>query len=174
MHSAKTIKLDSEKIMKLERSKDWYERRIDLEGDAEVGAGIPPAPQKQVLEEPRLLETRIAFGTFVELWRRNKGWDAMKLAEKAGVETEEILEIERNPRSEPEPSAVYKLAGVFGLSPKPLLELAGLIEARTPRLREAAVRFAARSESMAALNKNEREAFEAFVSAISETSKKQG
>ena len=58
------------------------------------------------------------------------------------------LEIERDPHCEPEPNAVYKLAGVFGLSPKPLLELAGLTEAKTPGLREEAVRFAARSESV--------------------------
>jgi hypothetical protein len=47
-----------------------------------------------------------------------------------------------------------------------------LIESRTPNLRQAAVRFAARSESVAALNPHEREAFEAFVSAIAETAKK--
>lgn len=28
--------------MKLERSKAWYEQRIALEGDAEIGAGAPP------------------------------------------------------------------------------------------------------------------------------------
>jgi transcriptional regulator with XRE-family HTH domain len=159
--------------MKLERSKEWYGRRIALEGDAEIGAGTPLKCRTHVAEETSVkpVETRIALGTFVELWRRNRGWDAVKLAEEAGVNLVEILEIERNPLSEPEASAVYKLAGVFRLSPKPLLELAGLIEPRTPFLREAAVRFAARSESMAALNQNEREAFEAFVSAISETAK---
>ena len=96
----------------------------------------------------------------------------MQLAEAAGLDPEEILEIEKNPHAEPEPSAVYKLASIFGLSPQPLLELAGLIEPRSPNLREAAVRFAARSESMAALNPHEREAFEAFVTAIADSSKK--
>jgi hypothetical protein len=154
--------------MKLERSKDWFERRIALEGNAEVGAGLPPGSAGQVAGESNIkpLDTRIAFGTFVELWRRNMGWDAVKLGEAAGVATEEILEIEMNPQSEPEPGAVRRLAKVFGLSPRPLLELAGLIEARTPNLREAAVRFAARSESVAALNARERDAFEAFVATI--------
>jgi len=160
--------------MKLTHSKEWYEKRIALEGDADIGAGTLSEMRNAI---PRSsiasVDTRIAFGTFVGLWRRKQGWDAVKLAKEAGVNTEEILEIEHNPQSEPEPSAVYKLAGIFGLSPKPLLELAGLIEPRTPHLREAAVRFAAKSESMAALNQNEREAFEAFVSAISETTKKQ-
>ncbi|HEX3627225.1 MAG TPA: XRE family transcriptional regulator [Verrucomicrobiae bacterium] len=156
--------------MKLERSKDWYERRIALEGNAEIGAGMPPHCRANAAEAANVkpLETRIAFGTFVELWRRNHGWDAVRLAKEAGLNTEEILEIERNPQSEPEPSAVYNLARLFKLPSQVLLELAGLIEPRTPYLRDAAVRFAARSESMASLNQNEREAFEAFVSAISE------
>ena len=158
------------KHMKLDYSKKWYENRIALEGDAEIGAGTPPGTQTKALAKSNVapIDTRIAFGTFVALWRRNRGWDVTKLAEEAGLDAEEILEIERDPHCEPEPDAVYKLAGVFGLSPKPLLELAGLIEPRTPRLREEAVRFAARSESVAALNDREREAFEAFVSAISE------
>lgn len=160
--------------MKLERPKEWYERRIALEGDVEVGAGVPATGQMQAASEMKIkpVDTRIAFGAFVELWRRDCGWDAVKLAKEAGIYPEEVLEIERNPQSEPEANAIYRLAKVFGLSPKPLLELAGLIEPRTPFLREAAVHFAARSESMTALNRNEREAFEAFVAAISETAKK--
>jgi transcriptional regulator with XRE-family HTH domain len=159
--------------MKLERPKDWYARHIALEGDVEIGAGIPPQYQAQIAVAASIkpVDTRIAFGTFVELWRRNRGWDAVKLAEAAGVDTEEILEIEHSPQSEPEPNAVYRLAGVFNMPAKILMELAGLIESRTPHLRQAAVRFAARSESVAELNPHEREAFEAFVSAIAETAK---
>jgi hypothetical protein len=159
------------KHMKLDYSKKWYENRVALEGDAEIGAGTPPGVQTKTIAKSNVtpIDTRIAFGTFVALWRRNRAWDVAKLAETAGLDPEEILEIERDPHCEPEPDAVYKLAGVFGLSPKPLLELAGLIEPRTPRLREEAVRFAARSESVAALNDREREAFEAFVATISET-----
>ena len=155
--------------MKLIRSKKWYEKRIDLEQEAEIGAGIPGARKS----EAKPGNIHLAFGTFVELWRRNKGWNALKLADKAGVGIDEILEIERNPYAEPESTAVYKLAEVFGLSPKPLLELAGLTELSSPRLRESAVQFAAKTEPVTALSKGEREALEAFVSALSETSKRQ-
>jgi HTH-type transcriptional regulator, competence development regulator len=157
--------------MKMNYSKEWYEKRIALEGDSEIGAGSPPGVETKTAAKSVVtpIDTRIAFGTFVALWRRNRGWDAAKLAETAGVDPEEILQIERDPHCEPEPDAVFKLAGVFGLSAKPLLELAGLIESKTPGLREEAVRFAARSESVAALNDREREAFDAFVTTISET-----
>jgi len=156
--------------MKLNYSKQWYEERIALEGDSEVGAGCLPAKLENIEKtNVTFVDTRIALGTFVSLWRRNKGWDAARLAEQAGLDPQEILEIERDPHCEPEADAVYKLSIVFGVPAKPLLELAGLIQPRTAGLREEAVRFAARSESVAALNEHEREAFEAFVAAISES-----
>jgi transcriptional regulator with XRE-family HTH domain len=160
--------------MKLKRSKAWYARRIALEGDVEIGAGAPPCYPPPATMEVRVkpVDTRIAFGAFVELWRRNRGWDAVKLAEEAGVKPEEILEIEHNPQSKPQPNAVNRLAAVFNLPARILMELAGLIESRTPKLRQAAVRFAARSESVVALNPREREAFETFVSALSKTAGK--
>jgi transcriptional regulator with XRE-family HTH domain len=152
--------------MKLKYSKEWYAKRIDLEGESEVGAGLPGRPESSDKEKVTFVDTRIALGAFVSLWRRNQGWDAARLAEEAGLEPQEILEIEHDPYCEPEPETVRKLAKVFGLPAKPLLELAGLTEPRTAALREEAVRFAARSESVAELNQHEREAFEAFVTAI--------
>jgi HTH-type transcriptional regulator, competence development regulator len=123
----------------------------------------PPPP---IMEKVAFVDTRIALGAFVALWRRNQGRDTARLAEKAGLEPREILEIEHDPYYEPEPEAIRKLAKVFGLSAKPLLQLAGPTEPRTAALRDEAVRFAARSESVAALNEHERGAFEAFVSTI--------
>ncbi|MDB6021149.1 MAG: hypothetical protein JWQ04_1006 [Pedosphaera sp.] len=159
--------------MKLNYSKDWYEQRIAREGDVEIGAGTPPGSRTPAAGKAyaKPVETRIAFGTFVELWRRNRGWDAARLAEEAGVYPAKILEIEHNPQYEPESDAVYKLARVFGISPRPLLELAGVIEPQTPSLREEAVHFAARSESVAALDERERKALDAFVSAMTESAK---
>lgn len=34
---------DAENVMKLRHSKQWYEKHIAAEGDAEIGAGIPPS-----------------------------------------------------------------------------------------------------------------------------------
>lgn len=157
--------------MKLNYPKAWFEQRIEKEGKVEIGAGIPNAPEPvESAAEPKikLLDTRIAFGQFVALWRRNKGWNAEKLAAAAGIDPEEVLQIEYDPHCEPEPDAVFKLAGVFGVPSRPLLELAGLVVNRTPHLREEAIRFAARSESIAALSDVERQAFEAFVTTLSE------
>lgn len=161
--------------MKLEYPKEWFERSAEIEGIAEVGAGVPPTHstiEPHTTDKVTALDTRIAFGQFVSLWRRNNGWNAEKLAAEAGIDTEEVLEIEHDPHCEPEPDAVYKLADVFQVPSRKLLELAGLVTDRTPHLREEAIRFAARSESLTALSELERQAFEAFVGAL--TSKTEG
>ena len=155
--------------MKLDYPKEWYARSAELEGDSEVGAGGgPPWVKLKPGRRSRAAttETRIVLGTLVELSRRNQGWNAEQLAQRTGIALEKIIEIERDPNYEPEAEAVRKLAGIFGLAPQPLLELAGLVELRTPELREQAIRFAARSEAVVALNRNEREALEMFVSDI--------
>lgn len=155
--------------MKLEYPKEWFKSSAEIEGDAEVGAGVPPTHctiEPQITHKITSLDTRIAFGQFVSLWRRNNGWDAEKLATEAGIDTEEVLEIERDPHCIPEADAVYKLANIFHVPSRKLLELAGLVENRTPHLRETAIRFAARSESLTALSERELQEFEAFVGAL--------
>ena len=152
--------------MKLNYPKAWFEQRIEKEGQVEIGAGIPATLAAG--PKIKLLETGIAFGRFVELWRRNKGWNTEKLAAAAGIDPEEVRQIEGDPDCEPEPDAVFKLAGVFGLPSQPLLELAGLVLGRALRLREDAPRFRAHAESVAALSDAEREALASTVTALSE------
>lgn len=154
--------------MKLEYPKEWFLRSAEIEGEAEIGAGMPHYSNQET-STPSQSASRIAFGRFVELWRRNKGWNSERLAEEAGLDPEEIIEIEHDPHSEPEPDAVFKLATVFGVAPKGLYVVAGLVEPRSSILREKAVRFAARSENVATLDETERQALEAFVTALSET-----
>ena len=62
------------------------------------------------------------------------------LAAEAGIDTAEVLEIEHDPHCEPEPDAIYKLAAVFSVPPRKLMEVAGLVECRTSTLHEQAVR----------------------------------
>jgi len=156
-----------------EYPKEWFARRADIEGDAEVGAGIPPTHRSTYTRPPPpdAIDTRIALGQFVELWRRNKGWNPERLANEAGIDTSEILEIEQDPHCSPEPSAIFKLAHVFGVPPRRLLEIAGLVNDRTPLLRESAIRFAATSKPISSLSEEEREALEAFVAALSASTK---
>ncbi len=145
--------------MKLDYPKEWYEQRIERDGELEIGAGVLRS---------RLGTARLDLGQFVALSRRSMGWNAAKLAGEAGVGVAEILEIERVPDSEPDASVVFKLAAVFRVSGERLSELAGLAEGRVLRLREDASGRATELESIAPLSDAEVEVLESLRAALLE------
>ncbi len=158
--------------MKLERSKDWWMARARREGNVAVGAGLlafDPAPEERPSSVQAAAEdTRIAFGKFVNLMRRRRGFSMEQLAEAAELEASELLVIEDDVHYVPEPRTVFKLAQTFDVSQRRLMQLAGLAAANDVGFREEAVRFAARSESVQKLTPEESSALEAFVAVLSE------
>ena len=158
--------------MKLERSKDWWMIRARREGDAAVGAGLlafDPVPEGRTLSVQGAAEdTRIAFGKFVNLMRRRRGFSMEQLAEAAELEASELLVIEDDAHYVPEPRTVFKLAQTFDVSQRRLMQLAGLAAANDVGFRKEAVRFAARSEAVQKLTPEESSALEAFVAVLSE------
>jgi transcriptional regulator with XRE-family HTH domain len=155
--------------MKLERSKEWWIARARREGDAVVGAGLlarDPALESRSLAAGE--EARIAFGRFVHLMRRRRGYSMEQLAEQADLEPSELLVIEDDVHYVPGPRTVYKLAETFDVPQQRLMQLAGLAAANDAGLAREAVRFAARSESIEKLTAEESAALEAFVAVLSE------
>ena len=113
--------------------------------------GISPDPRRQSL------------GKFIELSRRRMRLSVEELADKANVDLAELLAVEKAEDIVPEPRTVRQLARVLEIPAEPLLSLAGLLAAHSPGLTESAVRFAARSEPMDVLTKEEDEALNWFV-----------
>ncbi|MBA1159212.1 helix-turn-helix domain-containing protein [Microvirga mediterraneensis] len=147
--------------------------RARREGDAAVGAGqlaFDPAPEGRPSIAPTaaIEETRIAFGKFVNLMRRRHGYSMEQLAEAADIDPSELLVIEDDVHHVPEPRTVFKLAQTFEVPQRRLMQLAGLAAANDAGLRQEAVRFAARSESVQKLTPEESSALEAFVAVLSE------
>lgn len=163
--------------MRLERSKDWWMARARREGDAAVGAGLlafDPAPEERPssAQAAPVEETRIAFGRFVNLMRRRRGYTMERLAEVADLDASELLVIEDDVHYMPEPRTVFKLAQTFEVSQQRLMQLAGLAAANDAGFRKEAIRFAARSESVQKLTAEETLALEAFVAILSERESK--
>lgn len=163
--------------MRLERSKDWWMARARREGDAAVGAGLlafDPAPEERPssAQAAPVEETRIAFGRFVNLMRRRRGYTMERLAEVADLDASELLVIEDDVHYMPEPRTVFKLAQTFEVSQQRLMQLAGLAAANDAGFRKEAIRFAARSESVQKLTSEETLALEAFVAILSERESK--
>lgn len=157
--------------MRIDLTKDWCMRMAQLEADAEIGAGqlaIDPSFDSKAVQVDVPEETTIVFSRFVRLARRNRGLSVEKLAEDADVEVAELVSIEENNQHKPELRTVYQLANFFGVPRTNLLQVAGLTVPKDSHLINEAVRFAARSESVAALTSEERSALEAFVAVLSE------
>lgn len=114
--------------------------------------------------EPR----RQSLGKFIELSRRRMRLSVEQLAERADIDLGELLSIEKAEETLPGTRTVYQLAQVLRMPVDPLMELAGLVVAKSSKLTESAVRFAARSEPMDALTKEEEEALNWFVQELSE------
>ena len=91
-----------------------------------------------------------------------------QLADAAEVDASELLVIEDDLHHVPEPRTIYKLAQTFEVSQRRLMQLAGLTAVNDAGLRQEAVRFAARSESVQKLTPEESSALEAFVAVLSE------
>ncbi|ARN83951.1 helix-turn-helix domain-containing protein [Methylocystis bryophila] len=159
--------------MKLERSKDWWMARARREGDAVIGAGLlafDPAPDERPsgAQIAAVEETRIAFGKFVNLMRRRRGFSMEQLAQAADLDASELLVIEDDVHYVPEPRTVFKLAETFEVPQRRLMQLAGLATANDLGFRQEAIRFAARSESVQKLTPEESSALEAFIAVLSE------
>ena len=155
--------------MRIEVTKDWCVRMAELEADEEIGVGlvaVDPVFDGESLA--RSEEPAVAFGRFVSLMRRNRGLSVEKLADEADVDVVELLSIEEVAQYKPEVRTVYQLANFFALPRATLLQVAGLTLPKDSRIIEESVRFAARSEPVEALTKEERSALETFVSVLSE------
>lgn len=170
--------------MKIERTKEWWLSRARREGDAAVSAGLLaldpiglPEQQRQgggraggssLKELPNTPnEANIAFARFVELSRRERGMSVEKLAEQASLDVADIVNIEENYGHRPDPRTVYQLSAVFKVPQQRLMEIAGLTVANDDVLRQEAVRFAARSESVEKLTREQKAALNEFVAALS-------
>lgn len=100
--------------------------------------------------------------------RRSKHLTVEKLADDADVEISELVSIEEDAHYKAELRTVYQLAEFFDVQKSGLLQVAGLTVPKDTRLVDEAVRFAARSEPVAELTREERAALDAFVAVLSE------
>lgn len=163
--------------MKMNLTKEWLRQRAALDDGADISAGmlnvnrLPASRSSNVASMQASAEVESpnpAFGRLINLWRRKKGLRIDVLAEKARIDIAELIEIERNLNYVPEPRTVYQLAKTLDLPSERMLELSGNLIVRDSSLGQEAVRFAARSEAVEKLSKDEQRALEEFVKFLSE------
>lgn len=118
-------------------------------------------------EDTLVVATRSAFGRFVTLMRLRHGLSWEQFAQKADIAVEELLSIESDESYVARPRTIHQLGVFFHVPPAKLMCLAGLATPRDERFSREAVRFAAKSEPIRKLSKQEREALDEFVKFLS-------
>lgn len=158
--------------MKIPPNQDiaWLRRMADVEDNAELtvgglahelgllGAHTAPAPV-----------AKSAFAKLIGLRRREMRLTVEDLAQRADVGVAEVVSIELGQLETPEPRTVFKLAAVLKLPAQKLMQMSGLAVPKDTRFSDAVVRFAARSEPVDKLSKEEHAALEEFVKFLAES-----
>lgn len=151
------------------RNEDWVRRMADLEDQHESVSVGGMACDLGMLKVAGTKPAGV-FGRFIEFARRRQKLSVEELADRAGVDLGDLVAIEQDLDATPPIMTVHQLAKYLNLPPKPLMELAGLMQTRGSSLGTAAVRFAAQSETNAELSPQEQRAFDEFVKVIVEAS----
>jgi transcriptional regulator with XRE-family HTH domain len=160
--------------MRLNLSKDWYERAGASEAGLSVSAGKPGS--EQLLVETDRYRSALAhkgrvpfsFARFVNLIRRSNQLTIEALARKAKIDPVELRDIEQAPEARVEAATISKLAEVFGLPRLKLIHLANLTPALECRVREADMDFAGRAKPAAPLTGEEQAMLREALTYLSE------
>jgi transcriptional regulator with XRE-family HTH domain len=106
---------------------------------------------------------RLAFQEVVKGLRREKGLGVEQFAQKAGIDKNDVIAMERHPGFKPSPLVIHRLSKFYKIPQKKLAILAGAIRDLPPIMEQEASRFAAQSESFAKLTEEERKTLDKFV-----------
>jgi transcriptional regulator with XRE-family HTH domain len=147
---------------------ELFRAAADIEAETPITVGTAiVGPEGRFAD--RGVSGPLAFAKLVELRRRQCRLTVEALASRADVDLEDVVNIERGEGFSPEPRTVHQIAQVLQLPERRLLELAGHVAVRDSRLREATVRFAARSEPVEELSPEELAALEEYVKVLAES-----
>ena len=106
------------------------------------------------------------LGALIQMLRRNKRLSIEELATQARVDASELQGLERDPTFDPNPRTIFQLERYFNLRERSLVILSGAVSVDDD-VREEAVRFAASSENIHGLTKEERTLLNRFVKFLS-------
>ena len=146
----------------------WIEQKAMEEDGAFVAAGcIALTPEPAAALSSDALAARLSFSRFVQLARLKLRLTKEQFAGKAQIPLKEVVCIEDDDQYTPTLRTVHMLSQFLKVSHQKLLTLAGLAQAKDAGINDAAVCFAAHSESIRMLTREEQEAFDEFAKFLS-------
>jgi transcriptional regulator with XRE-family HTH domain len=154
-------------------SQDWLRRNIASDPDLDTDTGPSLAVLESigmflpdnlaVQDSGKVVRLVQAFGVLVRQLRRHRQWTVDELARRARVDVEDLRSVERDPHFRPRPRLVHQLATVFDVPERALMKLSGATITRDVHFEEEAIRFAAKSDDMSKLSKDEQRALNEYV-----------
>ena len=108
----------------------------------------------------------LLFRILMQKLRRRMRLTVDQLAERVGIDREELARIETDEQHVPTPLVLRQLAGFYDIPEEKLVQLAGLTREIPESLREHASAFAARSAAFTTLTSAEKRAVDEFVNGL--------
>lgn len=163
--------------MKLIVSKEWLRRRIASDPDVETDAGVAVACLDGLVASPAKLQTlpgtmapasdpralRLALARVVRALRTQKHVSIHALAQQLDVESAHLEGLEEDPSFVVPPRTLSRIAKHFDLPISEIVMLSGATKVTDRMLVAQAVKFAARSAELTAVDEEGQQALFAFV-----------
>ncbi|WP_250511540.1 helix-turn-helix transcriptional regulator [Caballeronia sp. GACF4] len=151
-------------------SADWYRRKVLSKEGEEYLIGVPLDPEmEREAEGAESGSTVFAFGSLLRLERRNSHLTVAELAKAIDVGEAEIRSIEHDPSYRARPRTILGIAKHFDLPPREVMKLAGAAALNDEQFVEKATLFAAHSDDLGNLTKEEKQLLKAFVEYLRES-----
>ena len=155
--------------MKMNRDKAWLLEKASQEDGCFVSVGgFVDALERTEPSEIDVIPMKHAFVRFLQLTRRERNFSLEQFAEKVDVNLVELLRIEKDEHYVPALRTVYQIANFLDVPRQKLMALAGLLSAKDAEFQNAALKFAARSESVETLSQEEHAALEEYIEFLCE------
>jgi len=152
--------------MKTMNNSVWLQKMAAAEEKHTVSVGGWITSIDQTTLESQDASTKSAFRRFLQLKRRERRLTLEQFAEKADIDLGELLQIEEGEAMMPRPRTIHNLAQFLNVSDTSLAALAGLVTVKDTQFTDATMRFAARSQPLQKLSKEEQDALEELVKVL--------
>lgn len=159
----------------------WLHSKFETEPDVDFDAGMPVHLLQSIdmflpsgvavvepVDEERILQLKRAFGLMIRQLRLRDGLTVEALAENASVLVEELEAIEHDPHFQARPRTVVQLAKVFEIASPKMMKLSGVAHAADEMLEDEVLKFAAKSDGVSSLNREEQRLINDFVRLLNE------
>ena len=148
----------------------WIKEMAEGEANAFVMAGCLalPAHEEQIAKNAAVVAARLSFSKLVEHARLRLQLTKEQFAVKTRIPLEELVCIEEDDAYTPNLRTIHLLSMFLNVSHMKLLTVAGLAKPKDAGFYAASVRYAAKSQPVRRLTREEQDAFDEYVKFLSD------